>query len=148
MEIIILRLPFGSTVRDLEIFIEPALKVCWFINKRSLIDRLKIKVYIDRKVDGIELHGHIFTKDEHLGRQLCKKLNGKYFKNEKPVAVREYQIRSWQNDRRRPTLEKVDVLGTGSRQGERRRGKQLDEITDANANVLFIGVKNFNRKQF
>lgn len=146
MEIIIPRLPLGSTVRDMEEFLKPALKIFWFINKRSLIDRLKIKVYVDRTNECIELHGHIFTQDERLGKHICKKLNRKFFKNEKPVAVREYQIRSWQNDRRRPNLEKVDLIGTGSRKGDRRRGSFLEEIT--NNNVFFTSKKEFSRKQF
>jgi hypothetical protein len=145
MILIIPRIPETTTEFDIKQFITPAL-LRWF-RKPLSIDNIRIVIYKDTKTDGIEYHALIYTGNNKTGRKIIRKLNAQKLLN-KPVAVREYHIRHHSNERRSNHALKVDMVPElGKRQGDRRRGQRLQEITNA-PQVLFESNKVFAQKQF
>jgi hypothetical protein len=145
MILIIPRIPENTTHSNIKEFITPAL--LRMFRKPLAIESIRIVIYKDTKTDSIEYHALIYTGNYKTGRRIIRKLNAQKLLN-KPVAVREYYIRHHSNERRfNHALKKDMVPELGKRQGDRRRGQRLQEITNA-PQVFFESNKVFAQKQF
>ena len=135
--LIVPRIPSETTLRDIREFIAPALTRWWPFSTQKDVDKLQIKIFHDTGTGFIEYHALIYTREEALGKKIIRKMNRKPLLG-KPVAVREYFIRQWQNDRRASAGLKTTEPAGSLRKVERRRGTRLQEIT--NASALFVQV--------
>jgi hypothetical protein len=127
---------------DIRNFVNPALKGFWPFTKDGKLEKIKITIFKDLNNNQLEYHALVYVNDVIIGNRLIRKLNKTKLLN-KLVVVRSYEIRSWHNDRRaNHSIIKDDIKG--SRRSDRRRGSQLQEITDVS--TLFTGVKEFARK--
>lgn len=144
MIIIIPRLPDGTTYRQVESFLAPALKKSFFSFKKYEVDRIKITSYLDKNTNMVEIHALIFVSDKKLGERIIQRLNRKMFNQIKRVAVREYFIRSYHNDRRNIPTKTENEVFVGSRVADRRRGKHLEEVI--HPITMFSSHKSFTRK--
>lgn len=134
--IIIPRIPAITTLGDIREFIKPALKRVWPLKDRE-VDKYKIIIYKDTGTGEIEYHALIFVKEALLAKKIIWKLNGKWLLN-KPVSIREYHIRSFRNDKRKPVALNSPEATGGLRKSDRRRGSRLQEINPAA--ISFIDV--------
>lgn len=142
MQLIVPRIPVSTTVADLKTFLKPALTSWWPFAKVKDIDRYKIVIYKDSNTNVIEHHAILFVQDTALAKKICRKLNRKRLLG-KHVAVREYFVRSWKNDRRLTAGLKSVEPPDSRRKGDRRRGNRLIEISHT---PVIYGVKEFSRK--
>ena len=117
MLILLARVPDGTTEDDVLDFLDPVLKGGFFVRK-GLVESIEI-VWVPNGLSGkIDSHCVVRISPESAGQRVIKKLNRKSI-NGKHIAVREYFIRNWHNDRRLAS----NRLQTGSdrRRFERRR---------------------------
>jgi hypothetical protein len=142
--LIIPNIPIETTYNDIRNFLSPALKGFWPFVKKGKIEKVKILIYKDTSNnDKIEHHALVTVISESVGTRIIKKLNRKRLLD-KPVNIRPYEIRSWQNDRRHNHSIIKDKNDEGNRRSDRRRGKALEEITDVNP--IFTGLKEYAKK--
>lgn len=147
MILIIPRVSASCTYDDIKRFINPGLKTgVWPFEKVHKPNNIKIIIYKDTRTETVEYHALIYITNEKIAEKVIKKCNRKILNN-KHVAVREYQVRSIKNDRRVYPLSKIDDI-KGKRKGDRRRGKYLEEITNASiiTDTIISGYENFARK--
>jgi hypothetical protein len=110
-------IPASTEPFELEDFIEPAMKV-WLYFKRGRILKTEMLAVHDTVANSVEFHALVYVDSEKTGTRIIKKLNGKHFKT-KPLEIREYINRCWQNDRR--INREVSVTILEKRQKDRRR---------------------------
>jgi len=126
MVIILRRIPINTTEEDIVDFIEPGLKAGFF--KRSgHIESIQKLVLKDMQNKTIEYHALVTIDSEAAANRAIKMLNRKLFKN-KPILVREYFHRSWNNDPRVNMHQWNEEL-VNKRKGSRRR-PQLEIVTE------------------
>ncbi len=117
--IIFLRdIPAKTKTDDIVYHITPFLKGGLF-EKNGNIDNVKILALKDAKENTYEFHGLVTINSDATAKRVIKKLNRKIFIG-KPIIVREYFHRSWQNDRRINMGEWNEEL-IDRRKGSRRR---------------------------
>lgn len=141
MILIIPRIPEITTQQDIRDFLAPGLKRLF--RKSSTIDKVRIVIYKDLKTNCVEYHALVYVDSDNLGKKLIKNFNAKLLNN-KLVAVREYFIRHYSNDRRMNHILKNDK-GSGKRISDRRRGSMLQDISTT-ISVTFDSYKDFSRK--
>lgn len=125
MFIFIRNIPKSTTITDLLVFLTPGTKTLFF-NNQSSIEDVRIVVLRDKKLNHLEFHALVKT-DKKIGKNIIKRLSGKQL-NGLRVYLREYQIRSYKNDRRQLSISKYDTIHEGNRRSDRRRGSDIEEI--------------------
>jgi|GEM_PF-858871 hypothetical protein len=98
MFIIVKRLNAGITVADLASSVKPELKGGLF-RKTAELKSVKIVVLVDKQGVIIERHGLITITPDSEKNRLIKALQSSCIGKEK-LAVAEYNIRHWSNDKR------------------------------------------------
>lgn len=120
MIVFLRNIPNGTTRKDIANFLMPALKGGLFraTGKILSIDFLVIQ---DTETQITEYHGLVSILPDSAARRVIKKLHGQPLKNQR-IALREYVMRSWQNDRR--SMAKLAAHDPGDRRigVSRRRG--------------------------
>jgi hypothetical protein len=123
MDIFIRRLPEGTTRRDIQDFVLPALKPRWRLfgsrtaGKLSKVAILRIH---DSNTGTVEFHGLIRIEPAMEGLAVIHRLNGTLLKS-KRVEVRKYYRRSAARDRRRLEGESLPAHIQEQRKRDRRR---------------------------
>jgi hypothetical protein len=125
MFIFIKHIPKSTTLPELIEFLELGLTNSIF-RKSGKILSCRIVLLRDKRLNRLNYHGLVKVDSEKTGNTLIKKLNNKGLKG-LHVQVREYHFRSYKNDRRQ--LNAVISIDHNNRRADRRRGKDLEEIT-------------------
>ena len=121
-------------------FIEPVIKGSWF-RKKIIVEDLKVIHLYNRHSKTSEFHGLVTLQPESAGRRLIKRLSKKPLLG-RPIIVREYHRRVWQND---PRI-KYDFHHSATvcqRVADRRR-KNLEVVRDVA--IKFSGDTSFHRR--
>ena len=118
MNIILVRIPEHTTLSDIAAFLEPVLKKGLFVRK-GMIETIDIQIIYDGKTSVTEYHGLVRIDPDAAARRAIAKLNRKII-NGKHIAVREYVLRNWHNDRRL-RVKRVSPKFPDRRQIDRRR---------------------------
>lgn len=125
--IIFLRdIPAKTSKNDIVDHFDPLLKGGLF-EKTGQIENVQILALKDTKENTYEFHGLVTIDSDAVAKRIIKKLNRKAFIG-KPIIVREYFHRSWQNDRRVNMGEWNDEL-EDRRKGSRRR-TDIENVQD------------------
>ena len=139
MQIILVRIPQGTTHRDIADFLETALKGSLFVRK-GIIEKIEIQILYDDRAQITEYHGLVRIEPDAAARRVIKKLNRKAIKG-KHIAVREYHIR---NSDPRLRLHSPKSTFSDRREADRRRS-HLQILSADNDAVRFTGNKSFHR---
>lgn len=131
------RILYNTTKHDIEDFLLPALKGN-ILQKKGTISRIKLLALENKLTRDKEYHAIVGVTPDQAATRIQKKLNRKAL-NGKHIAVREYFIRSWHNDKRTNInkWEKADKRFTDRRQSN----IQENAITSNN----FSSEKTFHR---
>ncbi|MCF6203686.1 MAG: RNA-binding protein [Methylococcaceae bacterium] len=98
MIIILKRIPENTKKADIIEYLDPVIKGKIF-QKTGVIEQVQIKALKDPQTHTIEFYGLVVIDYDEVADRVIKKFNRKVFKG-KNIAVSEFHIRSWQNDRR------------------------------------------------
>ncbi len=98
MIIFLRRIPAKTKKENIESFIRKELNG-GFLKKKGELQNIKILILKDQEKESVEFHALVSVEPDPVGQRIIKNLNGKVLLG-KPVVVREYMIRSWQNDPR------------------------------------------------
>lgn len=90
-----------------------------FFRLRGKISRVDILAIADNNTGLMEYHGLVHIVPDEVGHRVIRRLHGQYFKG-KRVALREYVVRTWRNDRRDVSKPPVPVA-VERRNGQVRR---------------------------
>lgn len=144
MLIFLRNIPSATHKSEITKHVESALKsgLPSFFKKKYKILSVEIIHIVDKDTRADEYHGLVRIEPDSAARRVIKKLNRKPFKN-KPIAVREYHVRSWHNDKRVTAVNQFSP-GNEKRKSDRRR-KNL-EITKTIKAPKITGLEGFNRK--
>ena len=129
MVIIIPKIPSTVTVDVLSEFVENALVKFWFFTYGD-ITKIDIVAQCDTRTGMAEYHGLVYLSSEEACQVVISRLNRKKLLA-RPVVVREYVVRSWQNDRRSNHVIGMDNPSFGNRVGDRRRTAYLEKLDPA-----------------
>jgi len=91
-------IPDDTSRRDIAAFIEPALQGGFFKAKGEILS-VSVLLLKDKGTKLTECHAIVNIAPDAVAERVVKKLHGQLFKG-KRIALREYAIRSWKNDRR------------------------------------------------
>ena len=144
MLIFLRNIPSATHKSEITEHVESALKsgLLGLFKKKNRILSVGIVHIVDKDTRADEYHGLVRIEPDSAARMVTKKLNRKPFKN-RPIAVREYHMRSWHNDKR-VTITSQHSPSNEKRKFDRRR-KNL-EITKAIKAPKITGLEGFNRK--
>ncbi|MDD2738214.1 MAG: RNA-binding protein [Methylomonas lenta] len=126
MNIFLRRIPANTQHDEIADFIRPVLKNGFF-GKPGRIVNIEILALRDLKQGSIEYHGLVtlesgWSDQKAINRLKNRRLNGRY------VTVRPFFQRSWSNDPREHSASQGQNEFIEKRQGDRRRGKQLEVV--------------------
>ncbi|TAK64181.1 RNA-binding protein [Methylobacter sp.] len=137
----------NTTEKDIEDFIQPAIKGS-LLSKRGQIEHISILRQKDSSMEDFECHGLVTITPDSVAIKAINKLNKKRIKG-KSVVVREYQTRRWHNDPR-ISREQLVEASKNKRKGDRRRRnleiKKENEFKEKKAELQFTSEKAFYRK--
>lgn len=139
MIVILSKIPPETTYQDIIEFIEPALKTSWF-SKEGFIEEVKILMIIDSDKEIVEYHGLIRINPDSSAKKVINLLNRKPILG-KRIAVREYHYRSWHNDTRENSNNRLGKIL--HRRSNSRRRPNLESVL-ANASTT-TSEKNFHK---
>jgi hypothetical protein len=91
-------IPDDTNRRDIVAFIEPALQGGFFKAKGEILS-VSVLLIKDKGVKLMEYHAIVNITPDAVAARVIKSLHGRVFKG-KRIALREYVVRSWKNDRR------------------------------------------------
>jgi len=128
------RILYRTTKHDIEDFLLPVLKGN-ILQKKGIISRIKLLALENKLTREKEYYAIVGISPDPVATRIQKKLNRKAL-NGKHIAVREYFIRSWHNDKR-TNINKADKRFTDRRQPN----IQENAITSNN----FSSEKTFHR---
>lgn len=119
MIVFLRNIPSDTSRQEIIAFVMPVVKGGLFRAKGKItsIDILAIK---DNANGLVEYHGLVHITPDEVGLRVIKKLHGQPFKG-KRMALHEYVVRSWKNDRRDPTRLKPPGIIVDRRKGPQRR---------------------------
>lgn len=100
MIVFVRNLPEDTTRQDIIDFIMPAVRGGLF-RARGKITSIDVLVIRDSNTKLMEYHGLVHIAPDAVAQRVIRKLHGQHLKG-KRVALREYIVRSWRNDRRDP----------------------------------------------
>ena len=98
MIVFLTRIPAHTKYNDIFKFIDPWLKGNLF-RRSGYIRKINILNLKDPLTDKLEYHALVTIEPDNVANRVIKKLNRKAIKG-KHIAVREYVLRNWHNDRR------------------------------------------------
>jgi hypothetical protein len=98
MLVFLRRVPADTTLTEIMDFVEPALKGGLF-RPRGEIASASILAMRERMQGAAEYHAVVDIKPDEAALRAIKKLHRQMFKG-KRIAVRQYIVRCWKNDRR------------------------------------------------
>lgn len=139
MIVILSKIPPETTYQDIIEFIEPALKTSCF-SKKGFIEEVKILMINDSDKEIVEYHGLIRINPDSSAKKVIKLLNRKPILG-KRIAVREYHYRSWHNDTRENSNNRLGKIL--HRRSNSRRRPNLESVL-ANASTT-TSEKNFHK---
>ena len=148
MNIFLRRIPANTQHDEIADFIRPVLKKGIF-GKPGRIINIEILALRDLKQGSIEYHGLVTLESDWpdqkaINRLKNRRLNGRY------IMVRPFYQRSWNNDPREHGASQARNEFIEKRQGDRRRGKQLEVVK--NVSDYFTAEDDFfnivNHQQF
>ena len=140
MLIIIGRLAPTTTKKDITEFLSPALKWGFFF-KAGTINSVSLVSYSDSESDRQIVHGLVRIEPDSAAVRVIRKLHRKRLNNMR-VNVREYQLRSWYNDKR--LQNKPDQVAKNRRKKDRRQ-HTLEVLENKAPDFAFVGDKKFHR---
>lgn len=138
MIIILKNIPGTTKAYEIEKFIQPGLKGGLF-RRTGHIESIFIQALKDTRFNSVEYHGLIRVIPDPVAKRVIKALNGKQLRG-KRIAVNEYHIRIWRNDRR--SNSQINKFNE-RREGDRRR-YYLEKIE--NISLEFSSESGFHRK--
>ena len=137
MVIFIRKIPANTKLSELISFVEPAVKGGLF-RKAGIIRDAKVLALRDTRLRTVEFHGLVTIEPEKVALRAIKKLRGKRFKG-KFVVIRQYFQRDWHNDKRQKPQEITVAEMMDRRKTDRRRGKDLEILTDISGQFSSAG---------
>lgn len=141
MILFIRKIPAETRYNDIAEFVEPALKGS-LLRRAGFISKIEIIGYRDIQLNSLEFHALVTIEPERVGFRAIKALKGKRLRN-KLVLVRQYFERDWHNDPRQGFDPPPPGIAE-RRVADRRRGKNLERITDISN--YFSNAGDFARK--
>lgn len=141
MIIFVRNIPVDSHPSELEHYVASVVKRRFFFRSGKVL-KCEILVLRDRRTKALEFHGLVYLDSDRTGQRAIQKLKGKRF-NSKLVTVREYQLRSWHNDRRLHQTQDTENFSE-KRIAERRRRQRVNTLQ--NTPKVFSGSADFSRK--
>ncbi|MGR9052924.1 MAG: hypothetical protein ACU84J_09785 [Gammaproteobacteria bacterium] len=138
MQVILIRIPHNATAKHITDFLEPALKGGLWVRK-GMIESIEIMVLHDEQEGATEYHALVRIEPEAAALRIIQKLNRKAILG-KHVAVREYHIRNWQNDKRMKASDELKFSNRRITDRRRYKLKRLDKDQ-----IRFTGEKKFHR---
>lgn len=141
MIIFVRNIPVNSQPSELEHYVASAVRRRFFFRSGKIL-RCEILVLRDKRTRVLEFHGLVYVDSDRTGHRAIQKLKGKRF-NSKLVTVREYKVRSWQNDRRLQQTQNTEKFSE-KRTAERRLRQRVNTLQDASK--LFSSSADFSRK--
>jgi len=118
MIIILKKIAANTTERDIETFITPVLKGGLF-RASGRIENISLWTYQIVQSNTLEYYALVNIEPDAVGQRVIKQLNKKQL-NGKYIAIQEYYVRHWSNDKR-VFKSVVDRGKNNKRKAERRR---------------------------
>ncbi|MGZ8217680.1 hypothetical protein [Methylomagnum sp.] len=140
------KIPASSSTRELQMFIHDNLPWFWRFRLRGKIRIVAtdILTIIDKTTKEAEFHGLVTLEPDNIAEKMINRLNLRHFKGRR-VAVRLYQVRDPNNDRRK-NEDAATILKYRDQRLRDRRRAQL-EVMDEKT-VRTRGLNNFSRRMF
>jgi hypothetical protein len=140
------KIPASSSTRELQLFIQDNLPWFWRFRLRGKVRIVAtdILTIIDKTTKEAEFHGLDTLEPDSVAEKMIARLNLRHFKGRR-VAVRRYQVRDPNNDRRRNQDEATSLKFRDQRLRDRRR-TQLEIMDEKTVKVR--GLHNFSRRMF
>lgn len=134
-------IPPNTTHQDILNFVEPALsgKTKRFSNN-GVLEEIKIIGLYDDLADSVEYHGLLIITPDRAALQVIKLLNNRQLLG-KPIVVREYRVRSIQNDPRLKSLHKAMVLKERRTASRRRTNLKVIKNSSYRPDMDFVCEK-------
>lgn len=136
------KIPTHSNESDIRRLLQPAIKHGLFRQKGNIID-IDILRLKDLRTSLVEQHGLVMVDSDSTGQHVLKKLRGALL-NGRRIMIREYRLRSYQNDPRLNSMPLSSKLQE-KRQGDRRRNSNQIQRLQTHA-VDFLDTSAFHRK--
>ena len=144
MKIFIRKIPEDTKSSELERLLMPFLKkgLVYPFRANGKITRKSVIVQVDEQQNVIAHHGLVTVEPDIAAKRMLKRMHRTTIKGRR-VIVREFNERSWQNDRRSHKFQKQSRIIKNQRYLERRLHALIPE---SNTRVSFSDQSNFSRK--
>jgi hypothetical protein len=124
MIVFLRNVPEDASRRDIVDFISPALEGGFF-KARGEILSVGVLVVKDKGLNLTEYHAIVSIRPDAVALRVIKKLHGQPFKGRR-IALREYVVRNWRNDRRQIKAKPGEVAAERRMTPTRRRNLHIE----------------------